>query len=210
MSKAICVVRVCACVCKGVWVPAGGWGLGLAYLGASSWGDLGRPGSQVRATEQTECLKSAIGRIHIVYLCIYIHTFSTNRLHKPKRPLVLFTFVLCFLYMFICVASHVHMYIYKCRNAWSALLLGRSGKMELQQPCLNNLSTNFHAERSVEGMLYPTCPDKKISVQQVQCIRLVICRHCHTSGYCTHTLYLHVNSSRCSLCLQNILCVFNL
>lgn len=51
MSKAIRSVRVCACVCKGVWVPAAGGGLGLAYLGASSWGDLGRPGSQVLATE---------------------------------------------------------------------------------------------------------------------------------------------------------------
>lgn len=92
--------------------------------------------------------------------------------------------------MLIYVASHVHMYIHTCRNACSALLLPRSGKMELQQPCLNNLSTNFHAERSVEGMLYPTHPDKKNSVQQVQCIRLTTANWLYV-GTATHLAIAH-------------------
>ena len=107
------------------------------------------------------------------------------------RPLVLFIFLLCFLHVLICVASHVHTYLCTHGNACSPLLLSRTEKMELQQLCLNNLSPNPHVETSVEGMLYPTLPARTISVQQVQCIRPTTSAKLLHSGSATHLAIAH-------------------
>lgn len=102
------------------------------------------------------------------------------------RPLVLITFVLSFLYVLICADCHVHVFIHTRRNACSALLLSRSGKMELQQACLNNLSTNLHAETAAESTLCPPLPARARSVPQVQCIRLMTSAHWWHTGSATH------------------------
>lgn len=109
------------------------------------------------------------------------------------RSVVLFTFTLSFMYVLTCTASHMHTYIHTPVNARSALLLSRMGKLELQEPCLSNLSTNFHTGTSVEGMLCSTLPARRISAQQVQCTRLTTSANRLHTGNATHLAIAHTH-----------------
>lgn len=78
VSKAIHSVCLYTCCCAQETQSTSDWsGTGA---GVPMCQQLWRPGSQMLATGQTECLKSSTGRIYIMYMCSYIYQFCTSRL----------------------------------------------------------------------------------------------------------------------------------